>query len=51
MKLLFDGSYLGHFESMHKKLKCINAKVRQALLRENDNMEEDEWRDKVENLN
>lgn len=37
-------------ESQHKMLKNINAKTRYNLLRENDNMEEDEWRDKVNNL-
>lgn len=50
MKLLFDGSYMGHVKSLHSSLKNINAKTRYNLLRENDNMEEDEWRDKVENL-
>jgi len=28
----------------------VNAKTRYNLLRENDNMEEDEWREKVNNL-
>jgi hypothetical protein len=32
------------------KLKNIGSKTRYNLLRENNNMEEDEWREKVHNL-
>jgi hypothetical protein len=49
-RLMFDGQYLGHIESLYTKLKHISATTRYNLLRENDNMEEDEWRQKVENL-
>ena len=47
---MLDGQYLDHIQSCHKKLKFVNAVTRYNLLRENDNMEEDEWRQKVENL-
>lgn len=49
-KLMFDGQYLGHIESLYSNLKHISAVTRYNLLRENDNMEEDEWRDKVDQL-
>ena len=49
-KLMFDGQYLKHVEGLHSKLKNISATTRYNLLRENDNMEEDEWRDRVEQL-
>ena len=49
-KLMFDGHYLKHVEGLHSKLKNISATTRYNLLRENDNMEEDEWRDRVEQL-
>ena len=49
-KLMFDGQYLKHVEGLHSKLKHISAATRYNLLRENDNMEEDDWRDRVENL-
>ena len=47
LKLLFDGQYLGHIESLKNKLRNVSVKTRYHLLRENDNMEEDEWREKV----
>ena len=47
---MFDGQYLKHVEGLHSKLKNISATTRYNLLRENDNMEEDEWRDRVEQL-
>lgn len=50
-KLLLDGSYLGEVERMHKELKNLRLTVRASLLKENDNMEEDEWREKVYSLN
>ena len=50
MKLLFDGTYMGHVKQLHSKLRNISVKTRYQLLRENDSMEEDEWREKVENL-
>ena len=37
-------------ETNYKMLKNVSASTRYNLLRENDNMEEDEWRDKVNNL-
>ena len=46
-KLMFDGQYLGHIEQLHKSLKFLSAKARINLLRENSNMEEDDWREKV----
>ena len=49
-KLMFDGQYLEHVESLYYNLKNISAVTRYNLLRENDNMEEDEWREKVEQL-
>lgn len=49
-KLNLDGSYLGEAERMHKSLKHLRLAVRASLLKENDNMEEDEWREKVNNL-
>ena len=45
---MLDGRYLQHVEGCYKKLKNISAVTRFNLLRENDNMEEDEWRHKVE---
>jgi len=47
-KLMFDGQYMEHVESLHFNLKNISAVTRYNLLRENDTMEEDEWREKVE---
>lgn len=44
---MFDGQYLGHIEHLHKSLKFLSAKARINLLRENNNMEEDDWREKV----
>ena len=49
-KLTLDGTYLGHVEEQYKKLKCITLKTRQNLLANNDHMEEDDYREKVENL-
>jgi hypothetical protein len=49
-KLMFDGQYMEHIEKLHYNLKNITAVTRYNLLRENDNMEEDEWREKVEQL-
>jgi len=37
-------------ENNYKLLKNVKASTRFNLLRENDNMEEDEWREKVNNL-
>jgi hypothetical protein len=50
LKLTIDGSYMKHCETMHKQLKNINAKTKNNLLKQNDNMEEDEWRERVEIL-
>jgi len=47
---MFDGQYMGQMEQNYSSLRNVNAKTRYNLLRENDNMEEDEWRDKVNNL-
>ena len=49
-KLMLDGQYLEHIKDCHKKLKHVNPVTRYNLLRENDCMEEEDWRDKVENL-
>merc|ERR1712147_492304 len=49
-RLMLDGSYLGEVERMHKALKHITLAVRANLLKENDHMEEDEWREKVNQL-
>lgn len=49
-RLMLDGSYLGEVERMHKALKNLKLSVRANLLKENDNMDEDEWRDKVHQL-
>lgn len=37
-------------EEQYKNLKNVKARTRYQLLRENDNMEEDEWREKVNTL-
>ena len=50
-KLLLDGQYLGHCEESYKRLKTLSSKTRFNLMRENDNMEDDEWREKVHALN
>ena len=47
---MLDGSYLGEVERMYKDLKRLKLSVRANLLKENDNMEEDEWREKVNQL-
>lgn len=49
-KLLLDGSYLGYCEKIYKNLKCLSMKTRASLLKENDNMEHDEWKEKVNQL-
>lgn len=49
-RLMLDGCYLGEVERMHKGLKNLKLSVRANLLKENDNMEEDEWREKVHQL-
>mmetsp|Transcript_14952 Transcript_14952/g.25453 ORF Transcript_14952/g.25453 Transcript_14952/m.25453 type:complete len:504 (-) Transcript_14952:21-1532(-) len=50
-RLMLDGRYLGHCEKLHSRLKNLSMKTRFNLLRENSNMEEDDWRDKVYRLN
>ena len=50
VKLTVDGSYMKYCEKLHKQLKCVSAKIKHNLLAENDNMEEDEWRERVEAL-
>ena len=50
-KLIMDGQYLGHCEDAYKKLKNLSSKQRYNLMRENDCMEEDEWRERVHGLN
>ena len=49
-KLCFDGSYHSHVEEQYKSLKNLSMVTKAHLLRENDNMEEDEWREKVYRL-
>ena len=49
-KLNFDGAYHSHVENQYKSLKNISVATKTHLLRENDNMEEDEWREKVYKL-
>jgi len=49
-RLMLDGSYVGEVERMHKALKHVKLAVRANLLKENDHMEEDEWREKVNQL-
>lgn len=49
-KLCLDGSYLGHVEGLYKNLRNLSLVTRSQLLKSNDNMEEDEYRDKVEIL-
>ena len=49
-RLMLDGCYLGEVERMYKGLKHLKLAVRANLLKENDNMEEDEWREKVNQL-
>ena len=41
---------MNEIENKYKLLKNVDAKTKYNLLRENDNMEEDEWREKVNNL-
>ena len=50
LKLCFDGQYHDHIQEQYQKLKTINPITKSNLLRENDNMEEDEWREKVYRL-
>ena len=50
MKLNLDGTYHDHIESQYKKLKNLKLVVRQQLLKSNDDMEFDEYREKVEVL-
>ena len=49
-RLSLDGNYLTHIESLWKQPKHLSAKARIQLLRENNYMEEDDWREKVNNL-
>ena len=49
-KLNFDGTYHSHVEEQYKALKNLTIATKTHLLRENDNMEEDEWREKVYRL-
>ena len=49
-KLCVDGQYLGHIEGVYKNLRNLDLRTRQQLLKNNDNMEEEEYREKVENL-
>jgi hypothetical protein len=49
-KLNLDGSYLGTIEKMYKGLRNLNLATRSQLLKNNDHMELDEYREKVENL-
>jgi hypothetical protein len=49
-KLCFDGAYYQHVEEQYKSLKNLSMATKIHLLRENDNMEEDEWREKVYKL-
>ena len=49
-KLNFDGAYHSHIEEQYKALKNLTIPTKMHLLRENDNMEEDEWREKVYKL-
>lgn len=49
-KLSVDGQYLGHVEGVYKNLRNLDLRTRQQLLKNNDNMEEEEYRDKVESL-
>lgn len=49
-RLMLDGCYLGEVERMYKSLKFLKMSVRANLLKENDNMEEDDWREKVNSL-
>lgn len=49
-KLCFDGSYYEHVDKQYKALKNMGLATKSHFLRENDNMEEDEWREKVYRL-
>ena len=50
MKLNLDGSYLGHMEQLYKNLRNVSRITRSQLLVNNDNMEIEEYREKVESL-
>ena len=49
-KFNLDGSYLGHVEKLYKQLRHIPLAVRSQLLKNNDNMEFDEYKEKIEVL-
>ena len=49
-KLNLDGQYLGHIEDLYKGLRNLDGKTRAQLLKNNDHMEEDDYRGHVENL-
>ena len=50
LKLNLDGTYLGHVESLYKQLKHLSLVTRSQLLKNNDNMEYEEYKEKVESL-
>jgi hypothetical protein len=50
MKLSLDGSYSEHVDKEYKKLRNLDLKTRSQLLANNDHLEFEDYKEKVENL-
>ena len=50
LKLNLDGTYHGHIESLYKQMRNLPLVTRSQLLKNNDHMEYEEYKEKVESL-